>query len=106
MTSRLVVYAALGVLFAVPASAPSSRAEELPEGPNRELVRQTCSACHEIENLLRLSGADRDVWENIIDEMVGNGLRVTPEERVSFYLVTYLGREGPRHKEPTANERG
>jgi hypothetical protein len=55
MTSRLVVYAALGVLFAVLASAPSSRAEELPEGPNRELVRQTCTACHEIENLLRLS---------------------------------------------------
>jgi len=99
MTSRLIVYAALGVLFAVLASAPSSRAEELPEGPNRELVRQTCTAC-EIENLLRLSGADRDVWENIIDEMVSNGLRVTPEERAIIveYLVTYLG---PRR--PTSN---
>jgi hypothetical protein len=93
MTSRLVVYAALGVLFAVLASASSSCAEELPEGPNRELVRQTCTACHEIENLLRLSGADRAVWENIIDEMASNGLRVTPEERgiIVDYLVTYLG---------------
>ena len=97
MTSRLIVYAALGVLFAVLASASSSCAEELPEGPNRELVLQTCTACHEIENLLRLSGADRDVWENIIDEMVSNGLRVTPEERAIIvdYLVTYLGPRRP-----------
>jgi hypothetical protein len=97
MTSKLVVYAALGVLFGVLASPPSSRTEELPEGPNREVVRQTCTACHEIENLLRLSGADRDVWENIIDEMVSNGLRVTPEERgiIVDYLVTYLGPRRP-----------
>jgi hypothetical protein len=32
MTRRLIVDAALGVLFAVLASAPSSRAEELPRG--------------------------------------------------------------------------
>ena len=97
MTSRFIVYAPLGVFLAVLASAPSSRAEELPEGPNRELVRQTCTACHEIENLLRLSGADRDVWEIIIDEMVSNGLRITPEERAIIvdYLVTYLGPRRP-----------
>jgi hypothetical protein len=97
MTSRFIVYAPLGVFLAVLASAPNSRATELPEGPNRELVRQTCTACHEIENLLRLSGAGRDVWENIIDEMVGNGLRVTPEERgiIVDYLVTYLGPRRP-----------
>ena len=97
MTSRLIVYVAFGLLFAVLASDHNSRAEELPEGPNRELVRQTCTACHEIENLLRLSGADRDVWEHIIDEMVSNGLRVTPEERgiIVDYLVTYLGPRRP-----------
>jgi hypothetical protein len=59
MTSRLIVYTALGVLFAVLASPRNSRAEELPEGTNRELVAKTCTACHEIENLIRLSGADR-----------------------------------------------
>ena len=94
MTSRLVVYAALGVLLAVLASAPSSCAEELPEGPNRELVRQTCTACHEIENLLRLSGATGTSGRTLSTRY---GLRVTPEERgiIVDYLVTYLGPRRP-----------
>src|SRR5262249_20241971 len=43
MTSRLIVCAVFGVLFAVLASARTPHAEELPEGPNRELVRHTCT---------------------------------------------------------------
>src|SRR5580692_9784842 len=100
MISRLIIYSALAVVFAVLGFARSSRAVELPEGPNREFVRQTCTACHEIENLLRLSGADRDVWEAIIDQMVSNGMRVTPEERriIVDYLVTYLGPRTPARR--------
>ena len=30
---------------------------ELPPGPNRDLVSHTCQACHDLDNVIGLSGA-------------------------------------------------
>jgi mono/diheme cytochrome c family protein len=66
---------------------------DLPPGPNRELVTQTCGACHDLDGLVAAAGASREDWDGAIDEMIGNGMHVTPEDRAKIldYLATALG---------------
>jgi hypothetical protein len=67
--------------------------DELPPGPNRELVSQACGACHDLDGLVAAAGASREDWDGAIDEMIGNGMHVTPEDRAKIldYLATALG---------------
>jgi hypothetical protein len=66
---------------------------ELPAGPRRELVYDRCQACHDLGNLIRAAGLSRDDWSGVLDQMKGNGLKVTEQERADIldYLATYLG---------------
>jgi hypothetical protein len=66
---------------------------ELPPGPNRDLVAQTCGACHDLDGVVAAAGASREDWDGAIDEMIGNGLHITPDDRAKVldYLATALG---------------
>src|SRR5262245_51684744 len=66
---------------------------QLPEGPNRQFVAQTCQACHDLDMVIGLAGAERDIWDGTIEQMISYGLNVTPQERTMLldYLATYLG---------------
>lgn len=68
----------------------------LPEGPGKDLVLAKCQACHDIGFVAR-ERLSRDRWDGVIDEMVLQGLKITPEERAAIldYLATYLGTEPP-----------
>ena len=85
---RLPIGATLGALISATAYAA-----ELPPGPNRELVLRTCTACHDIGMLLGAAGADREAWDGAIDQMIGNGLNITTDDRAKIleYLATALG---------------
>jgi cytochrome c5 len=63
----------------------------LPEGPGRDLVEVTCGSCHDIE-MVAINGRSEERWGLTIDEMVGYGLRLTPDDRALIlrYLATYL----------------
>jgi hypothetical protein len=72
-------------------------AEELPPGPDQEMVSRECQACHDLSMVLAATGLTREGWNDTIEEMTGYGLRVTPQERqrILDYLSNYLGRSTP-----------
>jgi hypothetical protein len=63
----------------------------LPQGPGRDLVEVTCGSCHDIE-MVAINGRTEERWGLTIDEMVGYGLRLSPDDRTLIlrYLATYL----------------
>jgi hypothetical protein len=63
----------------------------LPDGPNRELVGAVCGSCHDIE-MVAIGRRSEERWSLTIDEMVGYGLRISPDDRALIlrYLATYL----------------
>ena len=68
-------------------------AEELPPGPDRDMVSRECQACHDLSMVLAATGLTREGWNDTIEEMASYGLRVTPQERqrILDYLSNYLG---------------
>jgi hypothetical protein len=72
--------------------AAVARADELPPGPNREVVARECQACHDA-NYFESTNRSRESWDSLIDEMISYGMRITPEERAKIldYLATALG---------------
>jgi mono/diheme cytochrome c family protein len=82
-----VIGAALAV-FALPALAQ----DELPAGPDRELVAKTCAGCHDLKVLVDTHGLSREDWDGTLDDMAAFGLRMTAEQRAKIleYLVTYM----------------
>ncbi|GAB5603552.1 c-type cytochrome [Thermus sp. FJN-A] len=68
----------------------------LPEGPGKELVLAKCQTCHDL-GLVTRERLSRERWDAVLNEMVAQGLKVTPEERAAIldYLAVYLGTEPP-----------
>ena len=64
----------------------------MPDAPNRPLVVQKCSSCHDLSNLYSTAGRSRESWNSKIDDMILYGMTITPEERglVLDYLAAYL----------------
>ena len=64
----------------------------LPEGPGREIVYKRCQSCHQLD---RIKGEkhSRNEWEQIIGRMIGNGLKISQEDKniVLDYLATHFG---------------
>ena len=77
-----LLFAVLGTAVAGLA-APAADAAELPAGANSALVAKRCAACHDLQPLFDAAGVSRDDWNGALDEMVGYGLKVTPEERAA-----------------------
>ena len=88
--SSLGAVGAVLIILGLPAAAAS----ELPEGRNREVVARHCQTCHGLDVLVDTGGMTRADWIAILDQMEGNGLRVTVEQRAAIidYLSTYLAR--------------
>jgi hypothetical protein len=85
----------LGIIISAAFTAlgtPVAAEVALPNGPNRDLVARICSACHDLGMVVGTGGRSRAGWNGTIDDMVQNGLSITPEERATVldYLATYL----------------
>ena len=74
-----------------------AQAQELPPGPNRDLVYGTCRTCHDLQYLVESAGITRDDWDELLISMRQYGLRIPPERRAKIldYLGTYLGPNPP-----------
>ena len=92
--TSLVAGAVGGILFATGAFAQN---QELPPGPNRELVYGQCRTCHDLQYLVESAGVPRDTWADLLDSMKQYGLRLAPDQRAKIldYLATYLGPNPP-----------
>lgn len=103
MTGGVKVRSSLGMVLAVAGAAVyafgamAAQLRELPPGPNRDVVARQCQACHDLDNVLEGAGASREAWDGAIEQMVGYGMSVTPEQRAMIldYLATYLGPNPP-----------
>jgi len=79
--------------------------QELPAGPNRELVYGQCATCHDLQYLKDSAGIPRKAWGDVIDDMKQYGLRIPPDQRARIlnYLATYLGPNPPPQKSANAH---
>ncbi len=94
-----LLFGALGAGF-VTLGAALAQQGELPAGPNRELVAHECAACHDLEMVIAGAGGTRQAWSDTVDEMIGYGARIDPEERQK--IVEYLSSAlGPAAQKPT-----
>jgi mono/diheme cytochrome c family protein len=82
------------ILFAAGTLAQN---QELPPGPNRDLVYGQCRTCHDLQYLVESAGVPRDTWSELLDSMKQYGLRIAPDQRAKIldYLGIYLGPNPP-----------
>jgi competence protein ComEA len=73
----------------------SVTAQDLPEGPGKDLFANVCSSCHglDLATKKRLSAAD---WKGVVDTMVSRGAAASPAEldTITAYLAKNFGAEG------------
>src|SRR5262245_17935112 len=78
---------AAGCAGAVAAVATPSLAQGLPNGNGKELVRMTCSACHDLSPITG-AGFSRQEWETVVRSMIDMGAVIRPEDVT--VIVNYL----------------
>jgi hypothetical protein len=78
----------------------AAAAQELPAGPDREVVSRECQACHDLSMVVGATGLTRDGWNGVIEEMASYGMSVSPDQRTRIleYLSIYLGPSSPPSK--------
>jgi len=65
----------------------------LPDGAGKDLVAARCVMCHDLERVVSSTRSKAD-WESITSNMVGRGLKATPDELQTMiaYLSTHFGK--------------
>lgn len=83
---------ALLCALALAAAAIPAAAQELPEGPGREVLTAACLGCHH-DDMIRQQRLSKAAWEREIDKMVGWGAHVDAGRRATLaeYLATHFG---------------
>jgi glucose dehydrogenase len=79
------------------ASAPKPAANAVPKSPGEALVERACTQCHGLATVTA-AGRTRAGWENILQQMIAQGARVTPSEAST--IIDYLSRAYPPRKAP------
>ncbi len=89
----LSVVSTSALVALTPANAQSA---DLPEGPGKALVQESCTTCHGAD-LVTAQRRSPDEWTEVVNRMVGNGAQLTEEQNkaVLAYLGTYLGKGAP-----------
>ena len=74
--------AALLLVAAIPA-------QDLPEGPGKELVAKVCTACHELTRITSKKKTKQE-WNDTVDKMAMRGAMATDDEFAM--IVDYLAK--------------
>ena len=85
---KVALIAAAAVTASVlTAGAVIAQPSDLPDGPGKDVVLSSCTACHGIDLIV---GQKRtpDEWGQVVDRMVGNGASLSDEQYKA--VVTYL----------------
>jgi hypothetical protein len=87
-----LIFGVLGAGFVALGTATAQQ-NELPAGPNRDVVSRECGGCHDLEMVVAAAGASRQAWNDTTDEMIRYGARIDPEDRPKIldYLSSALG---------------
>jgi competence ComEA-like helix-hairpin-helix protein len=70
----------------------TARAQNLPDGPGKDVFMKVCSACHGLD-LATDQKKTKDAWKETVDRMVGYGAEVTKEQQEAIvnYLAAHFG---------------
>src|SRR5512138_1326615 len=96
--SRLLLAVLAAILAAVllagalpgRAQSQSMTPSALPDGPARDLVEGTCTACHPASQITRSSGFTREGWAELTGTMVDLSGNSDLKEDITGYLATHF----------------
>jgi competence ComEA-like helix-hairpin-helix protein len=68
------------------------QAQDLPDGPNKQLFVDTCGGCHGADVVIGSNG-NKETWSNTVDQMRGRGAAGSDAdfEKIIAYLTKYFG---------------
>jgi len=86
------------LVFAVFLSSPVL-AQQLPDGPGREILETQCTTCHKLEIIVDKRN-DAKEWRRLVMEMIDRGAEITDEQVpvVVDYLATNWSTPAPAEK--------
>jgi hypothetical protein len=73
---------------------PSMPAQDLPDGPGKDLLSTVCTQCHTL-NRITEKKLSKDEWNDIVDRMASKGAKASDQEfdTIVNYLVKNFGKE-------------
>jgi cytochrome c5 len=73
---------------------PAAPAQDLPEGPGKDLLQNVCTQCHTLNRIIEKK-ATKEEWNDTVDKMAAKGARASDEEfdTIVNYLVKNYGKE-------------
>src|SRR5262245_32202909 len=97
-TGSPLALAAAFVLFSFSPALAQGRGQQpaLPDGPGKEAVQKTCTACHGLNNITGSGGFTKQGWEELLNSML-----VMPKDQ-SAEIVDYLAKNFPEGPHPQA----
>jgi competence ComEA-like helix-hairpin-helix protein len=71
--------------------AAAAGAQTLPDGPGKAVVEKMCTACHELDNVVR-TRMTKEGWRASVEDMVSRGATGTDQEieQVIAYLAEHF----------------
>ena len=79
----------LATLLAALLLAAPAPAQDLPDGPGKDLVMKVCTVCHELSRITSKKRTKPE-WNDTVDKMAMRGAMATDEE--FEMIVTYLAK--------------
>ena len=82
----------LPLLFAGVVGASALYAQDLPDGPGKDVVQRVCTACHDLSPVMSMNGGP-DIWQSVADDMKSRGADGTDADfrAIVQYLAKYYG---------------
>ena len=88
------------VCLVVGAAAPFAMAQDLPDGPGKDVTVKACTSCHDADNFTSKKHTKAE-WKEVVDTMVAYGAEVSDAD--SEIITTYLAKNfGPAGAAPSA----
>ncbi len=89
MIRRTVCSSVLAVCLVVGAAAPRASAQDLPDGPGKDVTVKACTSCHDADNFTSKKHTKAE-WKEVVDTMVAYGAEVSDAD--SDIITTYLAK--------------
>ena len=84
----------LAILLMTLLLVSSARAQDLPDGPGKDLVMKVCTVCHELTRITSKKKTKVE-WNDTVDKMATRGAMATDEEfeMIVAYLAKNFGKD-------------
>lgn len=81
------------------AATPSAMAQDLPDGPGKDVTVKACTSCHDADNFTSKKHTKAE-WKEVVDTMVAYGAEVSDadSEIITTYLAKYFGKDADAGK--------